>query len=92
MVRNEVNMNNSVKWSWFNVPVKVKQINEKIFSDTTKSNNIKEQWVTWEWMKAKWQWDEATKPGQFRRYPSKTRLGRETKEEKESEKDEFLVF
>ena len=36
-------MNNSVKWSGFKVPVKVKQINENLFSDTTKSNNIKEQ-------------------------------------------------
>ena len=43
MVRNEVNMNNSVKWSLFKVPVKVKQINENLFSDTTKSNNIKER-------------------------------------------------
>ena len=36
-------MNNSVKWSGFKVPVKVKQINESFFSDITKSNNIKEQ-------------------------------------------------
>ena len=43
-------------------------------------------------MIAKWQWDEATKQGQFRRYPSKGRLGPETKQEKKSEKDEFLVF
>ena len=49
MVRNEVNMNNSVKWSWFKVPVKVKQINENLFSDTTKSNNIKDQWHEDEW-------------------------------------------
>ena len=81
-----------MKWSWFKVPVKVKQINEKLFSDTIKSNDMKEQWVTWGWMIAKWQWDEATKPGQFRRYPSKGHLGRETKVEKKSEKDEFLVF
>ena len=32
------------------------------------------------------------KPGQFRRHPSKGSLGRETKEEKKSEKNEFLVF
>ena len=31
MVRNAVNVNNSVKWSWFKVPVKVKQINENLF-------------------------------------------------------------
>ena len=30
-------MNNSVKWSWFEVPVEVKQINDNLFSDTTKS-------------------------------------------------------
>jgi hypothetical protein len=36
---------------------------------------------------------EVTKPGQFRRYPSKDSLGRETKEEMKSDKrDEFLVF
>ena len=33
-----------------------------------------------------------TRPGQFRRYPSKGHLGRETKEKKKSEKYEFLVF
>jgi hypothetical protein len=43
-------------------------------------------------MIAKWQWDEATKPGQFRRYPSKGSLGCETEEEKKSEKEEFSVF
>jgi hypothetical protein len=38
MVRNEVNMINSVKWSWFKVPVKVKQIIVILFSDTSESN------------------------------------------------------
>ena len=73
------------------MPVKVKQINKNLFSDTIKQTNIKEQWVTVTLgrIKAKWQWDEATKPGQFWRYPFKGRLGRETKEEKKSEKDEF---
>jgi hypothetical protein len=41
MVRNEVNMNNSVKWSWFKVPVKVKQVNDNLFSDNTKSKYIR---------------------------------------------------
>jgi hypothetical protein len=40
MVRNEVNMNNSVKWSLFKVPVKVKQINENLFLDITKSSSL----------------------------------------------------
>jgi hypothetical protein len=43
MVRNDVPMNNSVKWSSFKVLVEVKQINSNIWSDTIKSNNIKEQ-------------------------------------------------
>jgi hypothetical protein len=30
MVRNEMNMNNSVKWIWFKVAVKVRQINENL--------------------------------------------------------------
>jgi hypothetical protein len=38
------------------------------------------------------QWDETTKPGQFWRYPSKGSQGLESKEEKKSEKDEFLSF
>jgi hypothetical protein len=48
--------------------------------------------MTWGWMIAKWQWDEATNPGQFWRYPSKGSLGGETKEEKKSEKMSFEVF
>ena len=36
---------NSMKWSWFKVPVKVEQINEYLFSDTVqKSKNKKWQW------------------------------------------------
>jgi hypothetical protein len=90
MVRNEVNMNKTVKWSWCKVSVKVngnlisstfftlKQFNEKLFSDTTRSNNrpMTRQRMTWGWMIAKWvkwQWDEASEPGQFRKYPSKGR-------------------
>ena len=30
-----------MKWSWFKVPVKVKQINEYIFSDTAQSQKTK---------------------------------------------------
>ena len=36
---------NSMKWSWFKVPVKVEQINEYLFSDTVQSQKNK-----------KWQW------------------------------------
>ena len=36
--------------------------------------------------------NSATKPGLFRRYPSKGHLGRETKEEKKSEKMSFQFF
>jgi hypothetical protein len=65
MVQNEVNMNNSVKWSCFKVRVKVKHSNENLFSGTTVSNTIKEQWMTWGWIIAKWLWNEATKPGKW---------------------------
>jgi len=34
-------MNNSVKWRRFIVPTKVEQINDHLFLDTYKSNNIK---------------------------------------------------
>jgi len=36
-----MNTNNSVKWSRFIGPKKVEQINEYLFIDTYKSNNIK---------------------------------------------------
>ena len=32
---------NSMKWSWFKVPVKVEQINEYLFSDTVQSQKNK---------------------------------------------------
>ena len=34
-------MNKSMKWSWFEVPVKVEQINEYLFSDTVQSQKNK---------------------------------------------------
>jgi len=34
-------MNNGVKWRRFIVPIKVEQINDHLFIDTYKSNNIK---------------------------------------------------
>jgi len=36
-----VNTNNGVKWRRFIVPKKVEQINDHLFIDTDKSNNIK---------------------------------------------------
>jgi len=36
-----VNTNNGVKWRGFTVPKKVEQINDHLFTDTYKSNNIK---------------------------------------------------
>jgi len=36
-----VNTNNGVKWRRFIVPNKVEQINDHLFIDTNKSNNIK---------------------------------------------------
>ena len=40
-------MNTSMKWSWFKVPVKVKQINEYLFSDTVqiqKKQKVVKKW------------------------------------------------
>jgi len=34
-------MNNGVKWRRFIVPKKVEQVNDHLFIDTSKSNNIK---------------------------------------------------
>jgi len=36
-----VNTNNGVTWRRFTVPKKVEQINDRLFIDTYKSNNIK---------------------------------------------------
>jgi len=36
-----VNTNNGVKWRRFIVPKKVEQINDRLFINTYKSNNIK---------------------------------------------------
>jgi len=36
-----VNTNNGVKWRRFTVPKQVEQINDHLFIDTYKSNNIK---------------------------------------------------
>jgi len=36
-----MNTNNDVKWRRFIVPKKVEQINDHLFTDTYKSNNIK---------------------------------------------------
>jgi len=41
MKRDEVNTNNGVKWRGFIVPKKVEQINDHLFIDTYKSNNIR---------------------------------------------------
>lgn len=63
------------------MPVKVKQINEYLFSDTVQ---IQKKTKSGE---------EMTSQGQYRGYPSKCSLGQvKTKVEKKSERDEFLVF
>ena len=61
------------------MPVKVKQINEYLFSDTVQSHKKRGS-------------DEISQ-GQYRGYPSKSSLGQvQTKVEKKNERDEFLVF
>ena len=62
------------------MPVKVKQINEYLFSDTVQVNKNKK-------------WSNEISQGQYRGYPSKRSLGKvQTKVEKKNERDEFLVF
>ena len=46
-----------MKWSWFKVPVKVKQINEYLFSDTVQSQKTKSG-------------SDEISQGQYRGYPS----------------------
>ena len=66
------------------MPVKVKQINEYLFSDTVQQCTKS--------IKTKSGSDEISK-GQYRGYPSKFSLGQvQTKVEKKNERDEFLVF
>jgi len=55
-----VKTNNDVKWRRFIVPKKVEQINDYLFIDTCKSNNIK---IGVNDMR-----DEKTKLGQYRRW------------------------
>ena len=63
------------------MPVKVKQINEYLFSDTVQSQKKKKSGS-----------DEISQ-GQYRGHPSKCILGQvQTKMEKKNERDEFLVF
>jgi hypothetical protein len=87
-------MKKRMKWSWFKVPVKVKQINEYLFSDTVQSKKQKSAVNDVRMNDSeKWLWDEITSQGQYRGYPSKSSLGQvQTKVEKKNGRDEFLVF
>jgi len=66
----------AVKWRRFIVPKKVEQINDHLFIDTYKSNNLQIGWMIWRWLIAKCVWDEKTKPGQYRRCQSWDSLGK----------------
>jgi len=49
--------------------------------------------MIWRWMTAKWVGDEKDKLGQYRRYQSWDSLGEyRLKEERKSERDEFLTY
>ena len=62
------------------MPVKVKQINEYLFSDTEQRQKTKSG-------------SDERSQGQYRGNPSKCSLGQvQTKVEKKNERDEFLVF
>ena len=55
MVWDEVNANNSMKWRWFIVPIKVEQINDYLLLDTYESKKKKQKqkqlaWMKWMWM------------------------------------------
>ena len=49
-IRNEVCLQNSVKLKRFEVLVKVEYLNDNLFSDTAKFNNIKELRMRLGWM------------------------------------------
>ena len=71
---------NSMKWSLFEVPVKVEKINEYLFSDTVQSQKTKSG-------------SDEISQGQDRGYQSKCSLGQvQTKVEKKNETDECLAF
>ena len=62
------------------MPVKVKQINEYLFSDTVQSQKTKSG-------------SDEISQRQYRGYPFNCSLGQvQTKVEKKNERDEFLVF
>jgi hypothetical protein len=90
MVRYEVNMNNIVQCSRFKVHVKVKQFKDYFYSYTIKTNNIKEQWVTWQWNDSEMK--QQSQVNSIMRYTSKGNLCCETMEEKKSETYEFWDF
>jgi len=62
-----VNTNNGVKWRRFIVPKKVEQINDHLFIDTYKSNNIKKGVNNTTVNDRKCVRDEKTKLGQYLR-------------------------
>ena len=69
-----------MKWSWFEVPVKVEKLDEYLFSDTVQSQTTKSG-------------SDEISLGQYQGYPSKCSLGQvQTKVEKKNERYEFLVF
>ena len=69
-----------MRWSWLEVPVKVEQINEYLFSDTVQSQKTKSG-------------SDEMSQGQHRGYTSKWSLGQvQIKVEKKNERGEFLVF
>ena len=76
------------------MPVKVEQINEYLFSDTSQSQKTKSSSATFLTLQSVCS-DEVSQ-GQYQGYPSKCRpysLGQvQTKVEKKNETDEFLVF
>ena len=76
MVWDEVNANNSMKWRWFIVPIKVEQINDYLFLrhiriKQTKTIGMNEMRMN----DTTWMWDETTKLGQYRRYQSRGNPG-----------------
>ena len=70
-MKDEEEQNESMKWSWFKVPVKVEQINEYLFSDTLQSQKQKVAVLLSVFLTLQSVCSDEVSHGQYQGYPSK---------------------